>query len=580
MVALARLARGSFGTLVSFLVVACGAEPSRWLETSAFNRVEAAPRAGEWPDSTAGAYLAGRFALDRGDVATAAEQLQYALRADPGNAELSRQLFAVRIANGTVDAGVAARLLAHDPAADEARLVLALTAFQERRWSAAREELDRIGQRGIATILVPTLTAWTLVGEGRSVEALALLGAERREDGFAALRTYHRAVIQALAGDTAAARMTLAGLVDDDGPSPVRVVLTMARVTAEGGDRATARALLQRQSGYFEDSVALEDAIALLDQGGLPALPIRDPVTGAADALLSLAAALQEQGLNAQALLYGRLATHLDPAAGDAWLVVARAFQGQGNAEEAARLLDRVPERSPYRWNARLARAEALDELGRTAEAVTLLRDLAGERRDRLDALVALGDLYRSDESYAEAAAAYGEAIARVPPGTTPQWRLLYVRGIAYERTKRWPEAEADFLKALELEPEQPFVLNYLGYSWVDQGKNLDRAKAMLHRAVELRPEDGFIVDSLGWAYYRLGDYAKAVDHLERAVELQPGDPVINDHLGDAYWRVGREREARFQWKRALSLEPEADTIAGIEGKIERGLEAAPPSRG
>ena len=165
-------------------------------------------------------------------------------------------------------------------------------------------------------------------------------------------------------------------------------------------------------------------------------------------------------------------------------------------------------------------------------------------------------------------------------PGAPPGQTGIAIRGIAHERTRRWPQAEADLLKALELEPDQPFVLNYLGYSWVDQGLNLDRAKEMLHRAVDLRPEDGYIVDSLGWAYYRLGENDKAVTYLERAVELQPGDPVLNDHLGDVYWRVGRTREARFQWQRALTFEPESDQVPLIQKKLANGLADAQPAPG
>ena len=197
---------------------------------------------------------------------------------------------------------------------------------------------------------------------------------------------------------------------------------------------------------------------------------------------------------------------------------------------------------------------------------------MAEEAPERSDALIAMGDLLRGKDRFAEAESAYTRAIQRLPKIERSDWRLLYARGITYERTKRWPQAEADLLKALELEPDQPFVLNYLGYSWVDQGLNLDRAKAMLHRAVELRPDDGFIVDSLGWAYYRLGENDKAVTYLERAVELEPGDPVLNDHLGDVYWRVGRQREARFQWQRALTFKPEPDAVAAIQAKLANGL--------
>src|SRR5690606_33991930 len=144
------------------------------------------------------------------------------------------------------------------------------------------------------------------------------------------------------------------------------------------------------------------------------------------------------------------------------------------------------------------------------------------------------------------------------------QWTLFYFRGIAYERAKQWDKAEADLLQALALFPEQPHVLNYLGYSWVDQGMHLDEAMDMIARAVELRPNDGYIVDSLGWAHYRLGNYEEAVRELERAVELRPEDPVINDHLGDAYWKVGRRLEARFQWAHARDLDPEPDALEEI----------------
>jgi len=150
----------------------------------------------------------------------------------------------------------------------------------------------------------------------------------------------------------------------------------------------------------------------------------------------------------------------------------------------------------------------------------------------------------------------------------------LYARGISLEQTKQWPRAEADFLKALEFRPDQPYVLNYLGYSWVDQGLNLDKARGMIKKAVSLRPNDGYIVDSLGWAHYRLGEYADAVRELERAAELRPEDPVINDHLGDAYWRVGRQTEARFQWLRALGLEPKPGLAAILKEKIKSGLKA------
>ena len=225
--------------------------------------------------------------------------------------------------------------------------------------------------------------------------------------------------------------------------------------------------------------------------------------------------------------------------------------------------------------------AADLDDLDRTEEAVAELRTMAAEREDRADASIALGDLLRSKERWIEAIAAYDEAIVRIGELEPRHWRPLYARGIAFERSKQWPRAERDFLRALDLSPDQPFVLNYLGYSWVDQGLHLERALGFIERAVDLRPSDGYIIDSLGWAMYRLGKFEDAVTHLERAVELRPDDPTINDHLGDAYWRVKRRSEARFQWRRALGLDPEEEGMIGkAQGKLRNGLGPAAAADG
>ena len=233
-----------------------------------------------------------------------------------------------------------------------------------------------------------------------------------------------------------------------------------------------------------------------------------------------------------------------------------------------------IPAGSDYAWAAQLRAASGLADLDRQDEAIAALNAMADERPGRIDAASALGDAFRMDERYEEAAAAYDMAIGRLAIVEDRHWRLFYVRGIAFERLGEWPKAEADFLRALELEPDQPLVLNYLGYTWVEQGRNLDEARTMIEKAIELRPDDGYIVDSLGWVAYRLGDFEEAVYQLELAVELVPGDPIINDHLGDAYWQVGRLNEARFQWRRVLTLEPEDELADQIRRKLADGLSA------
>ena len=252
-------------------------------------------------------------------------------------------------------------------------------------------------------------------------------------------------------------------------------------------------------------------------------------------------------------------------------MLVAGILESMDRNDDAIATYGTIKPTSPLYWSARLRIAGNLEALDRDDDAIDLLRVLTTEDPSRPDPLVSLGDLLRSNKRFPESVNAYDRAIEVLGEIDKRHWTILYSRGISLERSRRWDRAEKDFQRALELNPEQPYVLNYLGYSWVDQGINLDRARKMIERAVQLRPNDGYIVDSLGWVLYRLKDFKGAVDKLERAVELRPQDPTINDHLGDAYWRVGRQNEARFQWRHALSLK-QADTKGDhIEYKIING---------
>ena len=231
-----------------------------------------------------------------------------------------------------------------------------------------------------------------------------------------------------------------------------------------------------------------------------------------------------------------------------------------------------MPEDSSLRRNAEIQLAVDLDALDRTEEAKGHLDKLVAARPNDLEAVMALGNLLRGRKQFKACADVYGKGVDMVSKPDKQNWLIFYFRGICYERSKQWDRAEADLKKALDLYPDQPHVLNYLGYSWIDQGINLDDGMRMIKRAVEQRPDDGYIVDSLGWAYYRIAKYDDAVKNLERAVELKPEDPTINDHLGDAYWKVGRTLEAQFQWSHARDLNPEPEDLKKIEEKLKTGL--------
>jgi Flp pilus assembly protein TadD len=232
-----------------------------------------------------------------------------------------------------------------------------------------------------------------------------------------------------------------------------------------------------------------------------------------------------------------------------------------------------VPATSPLKRNAQIQLATNLDTVDRSEDAIKILKDVIAQEPKDIEAVMALGNIERGRKKFADCSTTYSRGIEAMPAAAEKNaWVTYYYRGICEERSKQWNKAEADMRKALELQPEQPHVLNYLGYSWIDQGVNLDEGMKMIKRAVEQRPDDGYIVDSLGWAYYRIGNFEDAVKHLERAIDLKPEDPTINDHLGDAYWRVGRTLEAKFQWAHARDLKPEPDELPKIEAKINNGL--------
>jgi tetratricopeptide (TPR) repeat protein len=289
--------------------------------------------------------------------------------------------------------------------------------------------------------------------------------------------------------------------------------------------------------------------------------------------LYGLGAALARQGGEDLGLIYLQFALYLTPQHPLALLSLADLFETLKKPELAIEVYERVPESSPLKRNAEIQLGLNLDQLDRTDEAREHLEALVKDDPEDLDAVIALGNVLRGRKQFEEAAKVYTQGIDSLEKPERRNWMIYYFRGICYERSKDWPKAEADFKKALELYPDQPHVLNYLGYSWVDQGVNLEQGIEMIRRAVQLRPDDGYIVDSLGWAHYRLGRFEEAVDELERAIELKPDDPVINDHLGDAYWMVGRKLEALFQWSHARDLKPEPDDLVKIEAKLKNGLQ-------
>ncbi len=521
-----------------------------------------------------GAYLAGRFAASETDTRAAADSLLAALRADPDNPELLGRAFLATLLDGRSEAQRLARRLPDNPAAN---LLLAGGDVQAGRWDRAEGRLRGMGRTGPVQVLQPALLAWLQAGRGQPDAALATLRPLVEGNRLRGLNALHAALIADLAGRLREAER-FARTAVADGPSPPwRVAVLAAGVLHRAGRPQEAQRLLEQivEGGDDAALAAVEAQQRSLLAGGRA---VGSPAEGMAEAYAALAGALRQQGSSDFALVLAQLALRLRPGFAPALVLTADVLADGDHEEQALEALAGVAEGDPLAPVVALRRSVLLDRLDRLDEAAAVLRRLSAAYPGQPQPAARLGDLLRRRSRFAEAAAAYDDAIGRVPAPGGRDWPLFYARGIARERSGDWARAEADFLRALELSPEQPYVLNYLGYSWADQGRNLDRAKSMLGRATELRPQDGNIADSLGWVLFRLGDLDGAVRWLEKAVELEPRNSVINDHLGDAYWAVGRHREARFQWRRALTLDPEPEDGPKIEAKLRDGLPGFPAS--
>lgn len=527
--------------------------------------------------SVTGSYLAGTQALYDLRTADAARFFRDALAADWDNPLIIERAFIAYAANGDIDdaATTARRLVDAVPSHDLARLVIAAEAFKERRYDAAINELSSVKNESFAGITGGILRAWALVGAGRTEEADALLD-QIGQAGLEDFLTFHRALMAEISGDSKAAIDYAAKAYEAD-PFVARIVEAYARLLGNAGrfDEASEVIAAFDREGYTHPLVdVVREAIDAKRRPGPFATSVQ---AGAAEMFHGIGVALARDGSSDIAFVFLRLGLYLDPQADVIALVLGQLLDTAGEHEAANAIYDRIPAGSPMKPTAVVRVAENLDSMGNRDEALRRLGNIVRANPDDLEALSVLGDLQRTAERFEEAAETYTKALELTGGDRPGDWRFYYVRGIAYERAKQWPKAEADFKRALELRPDQPQVLNYLGYSWVDQGINLAPALEMIEKAVAAAPNDGYIVDSLGWAFYRLGRYDEAVEALERAVQLRPNDPEINDHLGDAYWRAGRQLEARFQWTIAADVDEEDGVVRErVKTKLANGLEPVP----
>ncbi len=531
-------------------------------------------------ETLSGDYLSAAVAGADHDPQSASRFYRRALAIDKGNPELMERAFAAMLAAGEIEGSFvyASKLQGRGQHNTLASLALAVRAIKIGDFKQARDLLGKLGGADSSDVTAIALTAWSEAGLGHTQKALATLARLKGAEAIGAYRSYHTALINDLAGNVAEARKAYKEAQDLE-PTTLRLVDARARFEARNGDVTEAKRLLGDFERNSPRNPLIKQGLVDIEKGAATPRLISTPQQGAGEALFGLAASSGREGEDFAAVLYLRLALFLDPSNAVAGVTLGEIYERAKSYEEAIAAYSEVPANSPLRQSTELQIGLDLVALEKYDDAVAHMRKVIDSHPDDLEAYAALGDALRANKNFGEAANAYGKAVDLSGSPVASNWLLYYDRGICLERSKQWPKAEADLKKALELSPDQPLVLNYLGYSWVDQGLNIDEAFKMLRRAVDLRPKDGYVIDSLGWAFYRMGRYDDAVRELEKAIELKPNDATINNHLGDAYWHVGRKLEATFQWAHARDMQPEPEDLPGILKKIETGmLDDKPPT--
>ncbi|WP_174823198.1 tetratricopeptide repeat protein [Ruegeria arenilitoris] len=529
-------------------------------------------------DTGSGSYLAGRQAIYQSDYVAAERYYSKALNFDPENEQLLESVLLARIALGDIEgAKPVAEIMDQLPVPNQAgRMVIYANLINQ-------DQLDELLSRdpetqGVGPLVDGLMIAWAHIGKGSVSQAMEQFDTVATQEGLREFALYHKALALASIGDFEGAEEVFG--TDNGSVSRIsrRAALARAEILSQLDRNQDALEFLDDVFASGNDPF-IDNYVARLRAGEtLPFTHVRSPQDGMAEIFFSVGAALNSDAADDYVLLYARIASFLRKDHIDAILLTAELLEELRQYDLAVEAYRMVPPDSFDHHAAELGRAEVLRQSGKTDAAVEVLQSLAVQKPDLPGVHVALADLLRQQEDYAAAVTSYDTAINLTEEDAGSNWFLYYARGISHERLKNWENAEADFRKALELNPDQPQVLNYLGYSLVERREKLDEALEMIERAVIARPDSGYIVDSLGWVLFRLGRYDEAVDHMERAVELMPVDPVVNDHLGDVYWAVDRAREAEFQWKRALSFIDPEDTDGEadpdrIRRKIEVGLD-------
>jgi len=518
--------------------------------------------AGAADGTLAGSYLAGQFARNSGDIDAAIASLRRVHQDDPENMEVASQLQGMLLLQGNVDEAItlASDIRQIDERDQLSDLLLALRDIKNHNVDGAAAMLDSVSEAGSAQLWLPLISAWIDVSNNKLAKPLTLEELSADVSRAAPLANYHLALINAQAGFTDAAALNFKNAIEDPKNPPSRVMELLLRFYKQNGSTVLTPVVNAYHESHPDDT----------DESVAPSIVTAQD--GVAEVLYTMGGIMLGADVTSDAAIYLQLALYVKPDFAEAALALGDAYVQLQQYAHANDAYARVTPASPLYIRAQLHIAVNFDRMGKLNDALSMLDKMAKQSPDDADALITKGDLLRIHSRYRDAVDAYSKALGRIPELKSSHWPVLFARGACFERLGNWAAAERDLQQALVLKPDQPDVLNYLGYGWMARNENLADARAMIEKAVKARPDDAEIVDSMGWALYLSGDYEGATEYLEKAVELLPGDPTVNDHLGDAYWRLGHKTEARYQWERSLSFSPEAKLADSLHHKLKEGL--------
>lgn len=525
--------------------------------------------------NAAGVYLSGRVAHIRKDFDKAADYYKMALEDNKDNKMMANQLYLLLASQGRIgEAAVYAKQILKDkPDNILANMVMAVSSMYDGKYQQAIEYMNKINDPLYESFVGPMFNAWGYAGLNKLEKSSEELKKIKKEESLHTVYLMQKAMIDDYMGKNKEAKKGYEAILSDEKSElSLRMLDIITNFYIRNKEKNVAVALMDKTvNNKALDSLLaiLRDKVNKADENNTPPV-ISAPRVGAAEALFALVSSLKYADAIDAAHVYTAMTIYLDPYYSTAKIMMADIYEAREMYANANKIYDSIDKNDVAYYPAQIKKARNLVKMNDYEGAEILLKSLSEDYPDA-QVYMELGDILRLSERYNEAVVFYDKAI-KLTDNNATLWVLYYAKGIALERIGKWQKAEEALMNAYKIKKHY-LVLNYIGYTWLRQNHNIEKAFEYIVDAYNQAPMDPSINDSLGFALYNLGYYTMALPYLERAVELYPSSAIISSHLGDVYWAMGRKNEARFQWAHALSLKDDSGELDKDEtnDKINKG---------